>query len=56
MCGDVWGMGVAVRCVLCGGLDDEWECGGEGDVSMRLWQCVVLGAMCVSGVLFVGCG
>ena len=27
--------------------------GGEGDVSMRLWQCVVLGAI---GVLVVGCG
>jgi hypothetical protein len=50
------GMGFAVRCVCGGGLDDEWECGGEGDVSMRLWQCVVLGAMCVSGVLVVGCG
>ena len=42
---------------MCGGgLDDEWECGGEGDVRMRLRQCVVSGAMCVSGVLVVGCG
>ncbi len=57
----VWvctGYGFAVRCVCGGGgLDDEWECGGEGAVSMRRKRrCVVLGAMCMSGVLVVGCG